>query len=224
MTPADIHLFGHETVPEALQDWLTLAAGHGRENGLHRFAVIGQAVGHRPVAASAFASEACLPAGGGLSLHQGLGAGMLEAKSPAPAAALDSASAVAAEHEEHLDAHAAGVLEHPAVGQTVWNGHAALQSDEERLSAALQLEGKGPCAAHQADRRVSSSVALPPDRVSAQLSLCKFPAYLPTGLCWTAQSQNPCWRYQSAPLCLLAAASLHRNQLERLIADHRMPQ
>ncbi len=210
-------------MPGALQDWLILAAAHGRETGLHHFAVTGQAVGHGPVAAFAFAREACLPEAMGLSLHQGLGAGMLEAKSPAPAAALDSAAAVAAEHEDHLNAHAAGVLKHPAVGQIVWNGHAALQSDKERLSAALQLEGERPFAAHQPDRRVSSSAALPPDHLSAQLSLCELPTDLRTGLCWTAQSQNPCWNYPSTPVCLSAAASRHQNQLERVSADHRMP-
>ena len=209
-------------MPQALQSWLILAAAHGPESGLHRFAVRGQAVGHGPVAASAFASEACLPAAMGLSLHQGLGAGMMEATSPAPAAALVSAAAAAAELD-HLDAHAAGVLKHPAVVQPVWSGHAALQSDEGRLSAALQLEGGRPFAAHPPDRRVSSSAALPPDHVSAQLSLCEFPTDLQTGLCWTAQSQNPCWSYPSTPVCLLAAASLHRNQLERVFAEHRMP-
>ena len=187
MTPAEIHLFGHETVPEALQDWLILAAAHGRETWLRCFAVRGQAVGHGPVAASAFASEACLPAVEGLSWHRGLGAGILDATSPAPVLA----AAVAAELD-HLDAGAAGVLEHPAVVQTVWNGHAALQSDKRRLSAALQLEGGRPLAAHQPDRRVpSAAAALPPDHVSAQLSLCELPTDLQTGLCWTAQSQSP---------------------------------
>jgi len=165
--------------------------------------VRGQAVGHGPVAASAFASEACLPAAMGLGLHQGLGPGMMEATSPAPAAAL--VSAAAAEHDR-LDAHAAGVLKRPAVVQTVWSGLAALQSDEERLSAALQLDGGRPFAAHLPDRRVSSSAGLPPDHVSAQLSLCEFPTDLQTGLCWTAQSQNPCWSYPSTPVYLTVAA------------------